>query len=94
MDDRVADHLSKTNMTNYFWQGNSRAESESTRFRSRAFNVIVNRKKSATLAVMELGYNIIFADTDVVIVRDPIEYLVWKNVDYAHSVNKYCPMYV
>lgn len=64
----------------------------STKFRSKAFNVIVNRKKSATLAVMQMGYDVIFADTDVALLGDPIPYLIFPNIDYVHTINTYCPM--
>ena len=119
------------------------------RFRSHAFNVIVTRKKQATLAVMQLGYvlrvvcvracvcagacagergdrgtrwlwhfasplhlpplaltalsllslslcrgryDILFADTDVVLLQDPLPLVLWRGVDYVHSVNKFCPI--
>jgi hypothetical protein len=39
---------------------------------------------------MSLGYDVIFADADIVIIRDPIPILLWKNVDYVHSVNAIC----
>jgi hypothetical protein len=42
---------------------------EAARFRSKAFNAIVTRKKKATLSVMQQGYDLVFADTDVVIVQ-------------------------
>ena len=38
-------------------------EEGAARFRSKAFNAIVTRKKAATLAVMQLGYDLMFADT-------------------------------
>lgn len=63
---------------------------ESTEFRSQQFNLITARKKEAVHDVLELGYDILFSDTDVAIVRDPFSYLLWENVDYVHSLNCIC----
>ncbi len=41
--------------------------------------------------ILRLGYDVIFSDTDVVIVSDPFPTLLWKNVDYIHCVNEPCP---
>ena len=52
-----------TNMKDHTLNYNQQAEEGAARFRSKAFNAIVTRKKAATLAVMQLGYDLIFADT-------------------------------
>ena len=59
----------------------NKQEEGAARFRSKAFNAIVTRKKAATLAVMQLGYDIVFADTDVVIVQDPLPLVLWQVTD-------------
>jgi hypothetical protein len=93
MDEKAHSYLkSKSSITSIFWSGEGASTENSVKFRSRAFNVLVNRKKKATLAILELGYNVIFADADVVLVRDPVPYLIWDGIDYAHSINDFCPM--
>ena len=37
-------------------------------------------------------YNLIFADTDVVVVQDPLPLVLWQGVDYVHSINRFCPV--
>jgi len=64
---------------------------EATTFRSRHFNMIVKRKKHAVYDIMRLGYHVLFSDTDVVVTRDPMPLMVWKNMDYVFSVNHICP---
>ena len=41
-------------------------------------------------AALNLGYNVIFSDVDIAILRDPINYLFHEGVDYVHSTNKGC----
>jgi len=64
-----------SNLLSVLWQRNnvnphtkddhasSKQEEGAARFRSKAFNAIVTRKKAATLAVMQLGYDLMFSDT-------------------------------
>ena len=66
--------------------------SEATNFRSKDFNIMSNRKFEATLEVLKLGYDLIFADPDVVIVDDPVPTVIFPGIDYAHSINMFCPM--
>jgi hypothetical protein len=33
---------------------------------------------------------VLFTDTDVALIRDPFPYLLWKDVDYVHSLNVIC----
>ena len=63
---------------------------ESASFRSAQFNLITARKKEAVHDVLTLGYDVLFSDTDVALVRDPFKYLLWENVDYVHSLNQIC----
>jgi Nucleotide-diphospho-sugar transferase len=74
-----------------FWEGKKVIREESTTFRSEQFNMITHRKTEATIAIMELGYDVVFVDIDIALVRDPIPYLLWNNVDYVHSHNRICP---
>jgi hypothetical protein len=59
-------------------------------FRSKQFNIITAKKKEAVHDVMLLGYDVLFSDTDVALIRDPFPYMIWKNVDYVHSLNAMC----
>ena len=65
-------------------------EHQSAEFRSNQFNLITTRKKEAVHDILRLGYDVVFSDTDVAIIRDPMPYLLWNNVDYVHSVNIPC----
>ena len=65
-------------------------EDHSAEFRSDQFNLITTRKKEAVHDILLLGYDVLFSDTDVAIIRDPMPYLLWSNVDYVHSVNIPC----
>jgi hypothetical protein len=68
--------------------------SQATEFRSKQFNLITSRKKEAVHSILSLGYDVLFSDTDVAILRDPLGYMLWKNVDYVHSLNDRCQMLV
>ena len=75
----------------FLWNKGNHTPEQSYNFRSKEFNIISNRKVEAALEVLRHGYNVLFADVDVALVRDPVHYLIWDNVDYAHSVNLRCP---
>lgn len=79
-------------MISYLMDDGKSGESaaESTDFRSKQFNLLTAKKKESVHDVMQLGYDVIFSDTDVAIVRDPIPRLLWKDVDYVHSLNAIC----
>lgn len=62
----------------------------STKFRDPHFNLITNLKVEIVHDILSLGYDVIFADTDVAIIKDPVPYLIFDNVDYVHSVNTLC----
>ena len=67
-------------------QGDANAD-----FGTSEFHVVTMSKIEATLALMKLGYDVFVMDTDVALIRDPFPFLLWKNVDYVHSVNLICP---
>eukprot|EP00981_Chlorochromonas_danica_P008689 scaffold2270_cov242-Ochromonas_danica.AAC.3 len=90
---------SSSSMVTYLMTGGGAKEGQQTgeiitnqptEFRSKQFNLITARKKEAVHNILQLGYNVLFSDTDVAILQDPIPYLLWKNVDYVHSVNDWC----
>jgi len=62
----------------------------SQEFRSKQFNLITAKKKEAVHYILELGYDVLFSDTDVAILRDPFPYILWDDVDYVHSLNLWC----
>ena len=68
-----------------------RIDERSQKFRSNQFNVISRRKMEAVYRALALKYDVIFVDTDVVLLNDPLPYLRWNNVDYVHAVNIMCP---
>lgn len=81
----------KMNMTAVYWTGDEHILEESTTFRSKQFNIISNLKMRVVLKAIELGYDVVFSDPDIAIVRNPMPHLQWKNVDYIHSLNMICP---
>jgi len=98
MDKHVHDYVT-TRLSDVYhshlWLGTAGASSDvhegATEFRSAQFHVITTRKKEAVLSIMELGYDVIFVDTDIAMIKSPLPYLFWKNVEYVHSHNKICP---
>ena len=96
LDERSYIHLTKhTDMNVYYMalgsdKSSDAITSDSTTFRSKQFNLITARKKEAVHDILSLGYDVIFSDTDVAILKDPTPYLLWKNVDYVHSLNAPC----
>lgn len=92
--DKQAHHYITTNttMTSFLMVGGAVGEvtGSSTEFRSKQFNLITARKKEAVHDILQLGYDVLFSDTDVAMIRDPIPYMIRVNVDYAHSLNYMC----
>lgn len=79
------------NMTNFVtFPITGGISAKSTLFREKQFNLITARKKAAVHSIMQLGYDVLFSDTDVALLRDPFPYLLWRNVDYVHSLNGFC----
>ena len=66
------------------------ADEHAAGFDSKSFNSMTYKKCKAVYELLELGYNIIFSDTDVVFLHDPVPYLLFQNVDYIHSHNVHC----
>lgn len=98
MDEKLHNYLTnRTSYVSYFFdttgKTNLTVKSDAAGWRSQQFNLISNLKIVAALEVMKLGYNVLFADPDVAIVRDPVPFLYWKNVDYVHSLNFRCNRY-
>lgn len=93
MDEFLHNYLTNhTDMVSYFMGGGVVGEvtTEAVDFRSKQFNLITAKKKECVHEVLMLGYDVLFTDTDVAMFVDPVPYLLWKNVDYVHSLNAVC----
>lgn len=92
--DKQAHHYitHNTTMNSYLMVGGAVGDvtGASTEFRSKQFNLITARKKEAVHDILQLGYDVLFSDTDVAMLRDPLPYMNRINVDYAHSLNYMC----
>ena len=76
----------------YSWKaGEGKVEADNADFGSSQFHRVTLSKIEAALALMKLGYDVFVIDTDVALIRDPFPFLLWKNIDYVHSVNLICP---
>ena len=84
--------IHNTTMRAYHMVGGAVGEitTDPQKFRSKQFNLITARKKEAVHDILQLGYNVVFSDTDVAMIRDPLPYMLWENVDYVHSLNYWC----
>lgn len=87
--------IHNTTMTAYLMMGGAVGDvtAHSQKFRSQQFNLITARKKEAVHDILSLGYHVLFSDTDVAMIRDPLRYMLWENVDYVHSLNYMCKVY-
>lgn len=94
LDKRAHEYISSNmgpNMYSVFVGGLEEVGEGVSVFATHQFHVLTTRKKESVLSVMELGYDAVFVDTDIAVLRDPMPYLLWKNVDYVHSLNHICP---
>ena len=57
-----------------------------SKFRTKQFNSITNRKEEAVLSTLVLGYNVIFIDVDIAVIRDPLP-MVRMNMIKAEKNN-------
>ena len=63
---------------------------EPQEFQRGQFNVISKIKMEAVYGLLLRGHDVIFIDTDVVLVNDPTDILIWDHVDYVHGINARC----
>lgn len=59
-------------------------------FGSNLFKTVTYRKIRAVYELLELGYDVVFTDTDIAYLNDPMPYLLFQNVDLVHSYNGMC----
>jgi hypothetical protein len=91
--DSKASSFIKENMKNvstFELSGRNHIGEGTSLFRTRQFNLIAERKVEGVLHVLRLGFNVLFLDTDVVLLRDPFHFLLFDNVDYVHTINHIC----
>lgn len=92
MDAKTHSYLQNIHGISSFYFNDSIAIKEtSTKFRSEQFNLISNRKIEGVYLILAAGYDVIFVDPDIAVVRDPTLRLFYPGVDYIHSHNKICP---
>jgi hypothetical protein len=93
MDQQAHDYLSnRTDIVSYNAGAGRVGEvgGGNVEFRSKEFNILTAKKKEVVHDILRLGYSVLFSDTDVVMVQDPMPYVLWRNVEYVHSINAIC----
>lgn len=63
---------------------------ENADFRSKQFNQITAKKKEAVHLILALGYDVLFSDSDIALIEDPVPHMILKGIDYSHSLNYWC----
>lgn len=63
---------------------------ENLLYQSKHYLWVTKLKFAFVLITMQMGYNVLFIDTDVAVVRNPLPYLLWKNVDYVFASDSVC----
>jgi hypothetical protein len=93
MDPFIHEYLTKNTTIKSFLMENGvvgEVTTETTEFRSKQFNLITAKKKEAVHIILNLGYDVLFTDSDVAIVQDPLPFLRYPGIDYVHSLNYWC----
>ena len=93
LDKKTDEYMKQMNVTSIFYSGIDKVEEQYAEFRTKQFNIITNRKMDAVLRILELGYDVVFSDVDVVVIRDPMPFFSLSEVDYMHSHNLICPRF-
>lgn len=91
MDEQA--HAAVTSQSHYdsfLFNPGKKVRANNAPWRSAQFQVITGRKLLIVLNILQSGYNVLFSDPDVAILRDPMPYLLWDHVDYVHSMNVLC----
>lgn len=92
MDEKT--HLYMSNISGTYSvlynSSNYSIQEESHRFRSKNFNYLSRSTIEAVYEILLQDYNVMFVETDVILVNDPIQIFIWENVDYVHAVNMGC----
>lgn len=67
------------------------AEEGPVEYHTHAFHVVTVRKIEAVIQVLQRGFDVLFVDADVALLRDPWKHLPPTVADYVFSSNKVCP---
>jgi hypothetical protein len=74
-----------------YWQGASNSEmADMSIFRSKEFNKISVQKMEIVYHLIQMGYNVLFSDVDVLMIKDPIPHMIHSNIDYSFGYNQKC----
>lgn len=90
LDFKAFEYIRRNTTMDAIYMATADVTESSVEFRSKQFNLITARKKEAVHDVLDLGFDVLFTDTDVALLRDPFPYLLYKHVDYVHSLNAIC----
>ena len=90
LDFKAFEYIRRNTTMDAIFMSTADVTGDAVDFRSKQFNLITARKKEAVHDVLDLGFDVLFTDTDVALLRDPFPYMLFKNVDYVHSLNAIC----
>lgn len=93
MDIRLKNYLAEhTNMVSYLLRAGAvgNVTSNASSWQSMDYYTVVNKKTEAVYTVLSHGFDLLFAEVDIAIVRDPFPYLNYPDMHYIHSVNLFC----
>lgn len=91
--DRISHRKFKQlNVPSYFVHGNTSFEitPEKSSWAQNNYNNIMIRRLEGLVSILSLGYNIVFIDTDVVFLQDPIPKLMYANIDWTAATEEQC----
>jgi hypothetical protein len=54
------------------------------------YRTIVMLKSRGVYQILQLGYHVLFIDSDIAVLQDPLRLMLWQNVDYVHSTDLGC----
>lgn len=74
-----------------YTEGTSELAGGVSRFRKGQFNDISFRKLKTVLLLMKHGYDVLFFDSDIALLEDPVPLMALKQYDYVHQLNTFCP---
>lgn len=90
LDFKAFEYIRRNTSMDAIFMSTAGVTEDNVDFRSKQFNLITARKKEAVHDVLDLGFDVLFTDTDVALLRDPFPYMLYNNVDYVHSLNAIC----
>ena len=90
LDFKAFEYIRRNTTMDAIFMSTADVTGDSVEFRSKQFNLITARKKEAVHDVLDLGFDVLFTDTDVALLRDPFPYMLYRHVNYVHSLNAIC----